>query len=480
VIAVTNIQSFGDKHPGRRRKNNEDFIAWFEPIEPAEVESSGCLYILADGVGGAAKGERASQYAAQKVLHGYYQHPNVEPGERLRTLISQASEEIFTHADQSMRIGRMATTMVAVVVRAGKLIVAHVGDSRVYLIREGMATQLTRDHSIVGEMIANGDMTEAEAQASKIKNKLTRSIGGEAEVHVDVHSPIPLQPGDKILLCSDGLTRYAAREDITQLTAEGSPREIVERVIKFANQQGGADNVSAILISYGATEVVEPLAHTGRPLGPPDLEDTMDTIPVLQAPKRQPVIPMLWAAVFLGIVGIVAVGVAFASNSFGAGQQATPTASLPVVLTPTLDPLIFTTSEPLPTATWTVTDTPTASPTPTGTDTPTGTLTPPTGTSTGTSATSATSTVTQAVTPTLQPVGSCYYMIKSGDTLLKIMNTFQLGGYDRITCAPESIGCTLTNPNSIDEGWIIIISNISTEDCIEGGGSITPTPPPVR
>jgi protein phosphatase len=221
----------------------------------------------------------------------------------------------------------MATTMVAAVVRAGRLLVAHVGDSRAYLIRDSVATQLTRDHSLVGELIANGDMTEAEAQASRIKNKLTRSIGGEAEVHVDVHPSIQLQPGDRILLCSDGLTRYALREDIARLTAEGTPAEIVERLINFANKRGGADNVSAILISHEGKEALAPAVHSERPPVPADFDDTLDTLPEVQTRRRQPALPMLWATVFLGLFGVLAVGASYLFRGLQPTQSSVPTVS---------------------------------------------------------------------------------------------------------------------------------------------------------
>ena len=304
---MVNVQSFGDRHTGRRRKNNEDFVAWFEPVEQAEIEASGCLYILADGVGGADKGERASQYAAQKVLHEYYQHPNIEPADRLRQLMMQASDDIFMHAEQNGHFKRMATTMVAAIIHTGKLIIANVGDSRAYLIREGVATQLTRDHSVVGEMVANGDMTEEEAQVSKIKNRITRSIGGDADVHVDLYKPRSLQPGDKILLCSDGLTRYASREDIAQLTAEGSPKEIVERLIRFANQYGGADNISAILIAFGVVEALEPTIRIQRRPLPPSIEDTLDTIPDFRPRSRRTPSLKVWISVFVGMLIIIAI-----------------------------------------------------------------------------------------------------------------------------------------------------------------------------
>lgn len=135
--------------PGRKRRNNEDWTAQFEPPTFEERLQSGCLYIVADGVGGAAKGERASQYAAQKVLYDYYHHLELPPAERLRMAMRQAGNEIYQYAEEQGE-GRMATTMVAAVILGDKLIVANVGDSRAYLYRDGTTHQITRDHSLVG------------------------------------------------------------------------------------------------------------------------------------------------------------------------------------------------------------------------------------------------------------------------------------------------------------------------------------------
>jgi protein phosphatase len=258
------IQSFSLSDLGRR-KNNEDFAAFFEPSDQAELQKSGCLYIVADGVGGAAKGERASQFAAQKLLYEYYQPENtdLEPLERLRLIMENANAEIYSHASENHT--RMATTMVVAVVRDNFLFVANVGDSRAYLIRDGMARQINRDHSIVGEMVEHGEMTEEEAMASKIKNRLTRSLGGDPEVTVDVYPPIPLKVGDKVLLCSDGLTRYATIQDVVRMTAQGKPEEIAKRLVYFANQKGGADNISVITLSCQLAGSLEPTLVSFRP-----------------------------------------------------------------------------------------------------------------------------------------------------------------------------------------------------------------------
>lgn len=245
------LKSAKQVQQGRKKRNNEDYVTLFEPTDLRDLQASGCLYLLADGVGGAARGERASQYAADKVIFEYFEYPELEPSERLRRAIFGASVDIFSYASQSTRVTRMATTIIAAVIREDLLYVANVGDSRAYLIRAGQAIQLTRDHSVVGEMVADGAMTEEEAMASKIKNRLTRSVGGDAEVHVQLYDPLQLYPGDRILLCSDGLTRYANRQKVGELAAQGTPEEIAKRCIGFAKARGAADDISVITVAVG-------------------------------------------------------------------------------------------------------------------------------------------------------------------------------------------------------------------------------------
>lgn len=347
-----------------RRANNEDFAAFFEPEDFEELKERGCLYIVADGVGGAAQGERASQFAAQKVLYEYYQPSSLQPPEHLRDIMERVNGDIHAYALDNHT--RMATTMVAAIVREGMLHVANVGDSRAYLIRGGIVTQINRDHSIVGEMMAHGEMTEAEAMASKIKNRLTRSIGGEPEVTVDVYPPIQLKNGDKILLCSDGLTRYALREDIAKMTAQGTNEEIVQRLIQFANENGGADNISVVFASYQSTSESAPtLLHIARPK-PVDL-DVLVTQPgeltKIRPKKRQPMLTIALIVLFFGIVVaswlVGGMLVRMWSPPLAPTGTATPALILPSAPNPQIDPLL-----PMETPT------PTQTPVPTGTNTP--------------------------------------------------------------------------------------------------------------
>ena len=160
---------------------------------------------LDDGVGGASKGERASQYAAQKILHDFYKYSEIPVEERLRTIIRQAGNDIFDYAQSQDNFMQMATTIVVAVIRNGTLQVAHVGDSRAYLVHDGQVSQITRDHSTVGELMRDGLLNEEEAMHFDGRNPLSRSLGGQRDVPVDVTDPIPFIPGDQILLSSDGL-----------------------------------------------------------------------------------------------------------------------------------------------------------------------------------------------------------------------------------------------------------------------------------
>jgi PPM family protein phosphatase len=230
--------------PGQKRKRNEDFATYFEPNEYHDIQKSGSLYIVADGVGGATHGDRASKFAAEKVLFEYYRHPNIEPGERLRQIIQEAGNEIFYSSENN---GPMATTMTAAIIIGKYLIVANVGDSRVYLIRNNVARQITEDHT---------DTIK--------KNKLTRSLGGETNVRVDIFDHMQLQTGDIILLCSDGLHRYVPEQELPTFTTQGSSQAIAENLITVANDRGGTDNITAIIINVGEPTSIEELIAVER------------------------------------------------------------------------------------------------------------------------------------------------------------------------------------------------------------------------
>lgn len=281
------VESAMLSHPGLKRRNNEDYVTFFEPDGADELLSSGRLYIVADGVGGAAQGERASKFAAEKIKYEYYRthQTDMSPGERLRAGISQANKDIYTYASDNFQ--RMATTAVAAVIRGQLLTVANVGDSRAYLIRGGNSWQITHDHNTIGELVRNELMTAEEALHSKAKNRLTRSIGGENQVSVDLFEDIPLQPGDQILLCSDGLYRYTSGDELARRVGTADPGKAIAGLVEYAKQQGGADNISVILISI--QQSIEPVGASASAKARGDLPSSvnleeMDTDPYFVHP----------------------------------------------------------------------------------------------------------------------------------------------------------------------------------------------------
>jgi len=338
---VNQISSALGTDTGRRRPHNEDYIAFFEPNDPRELQSSGNIYIVADGVGGAEKGERASRFAVQKVLYEYYQYPGTNLRDRLRNAMRQAGNEIFQFAAENAGLTRMATTMVAAVIHDQMLTVANVGDSRAYLIRNGRIEQITRDHSIVGEMVRNGLMTEEEASHSTVKNKITRSLGGEVDVRVDVFKGIPLHQNDMIILCSDGLTRYASSQDLLEMASQNSPPEAVEQMIEFANTAGGADNISIILIEVGKPlNADQPTLPLPRGQAPEPVDwDTMQTKPSIKVRGKKPKIPKEYLLIAFGLLVVVVVcGMMFIMFRLNVSQT-------PPITTPTLNPSLTSTSE---------------------------------------------------------------------------------------------------------------------------------------
>lgn len=347
-LSLYRINSAALTDVGMKRQNNEDYVAFFEPQDTDALVQSGCLYIVADGVGGAVKGERASQYAAQSVLYDYYRDPSPSMGERLSKAMRQANAQIYHFAEQSQE-GRMATTMVAAAIRENILSVANVGDSRAYLLRNGAATQLTRDHSMVGEMMREGVMTEAEAQQSNMKNRLLRSLGGERDVRVDLYPEIPLLPGDKIILCSDGLTSYALGEDIRRMAEGESPVEIVSRMVKFASDAGGADNISVIAVLIEEEDSSPTLTWRGQKPIPVDWNDMptdkFKPVRVAKADKENRArLPrfIYWVSA-IGVLGtlvlVVAVGLLAGTDFFNRQREST---SQPT-------PLDVMSTQPLPT-----------------------------------------------------------------------------------------------------------------------------------
>jgi serine/threonine protein phosphatase PrpC/formylglycine-generating enzyme required for sulfatase activity len=242
------IESAIKTDPGRVRAQNQDYVGYFVPQGAAQMKRSGRLYVLADGIGGAARGEIASRYAVQRVLHDYYDpRDGRDPAARLKGAIQAANAEIYQHA-RNAGPSQMGTTLVAAVALGDQLIVANVGDSRAYLVHGESIRQITEDHSLPQELARQGVIGVEDIPGHDRRNVVIRSLGIQATVEVDLFQEW-LQPGDVVLLCSDGLTRYYPDADELRDMLAGQPlAQAAETLVRTANQRGGKDNISVVVL----------------------------------------------------------------------------------------------------------------------------------------------------------------------------------------------------------------------------------------
>ena len=247
------IQAGARTDLGRVRKNNEDCY---------EIEPALNLYVLSDGMGGQAHGEVASKLAVQTIVTHCQQaensratpvfgepQPDVsERTNRLTSAIHLANRKVYEAAAANAEQNGMGATIVAAWIEGQRLSLAHVGDSRAYLLRAGSLDQLTADHSLVAEKVRVGILTPQEADASELQSVLTRAVGTNATIQVDADEQM-LLAGDSLLLCSDGLTRMVTDPEIAStLLTSTSAQEAADRLVELANEYGGVDNVSVIVL----------------------------------------------------------------------------------------------------------------------------------------------------------------------------------------------------------------------------------------
>jgi PPM family protein phosphatase len=250
--------------PGRVRTNNEDNAGHSQPASAEEARSHGWLFAVADGVGGHDRGEVASQTAIARLLEGFHSATANEQLTPLMTrLVRDANLRVYETAAQAAPGGsNMATTLVACVLRYDRAAVAHAGDSRCYLVRDGVAQQLTRDHTVANEQVRIGVLASGDTNSTPAGSVLTRSLGAGMFLNPDVGEH-QIQPGDMLLLCSDGLHHSVRPEDIAAVAAVGDLEEAGRRLIAIANERDGSDNITLQLIRIRSVERVG--MYRGRP-----------------------------------------------------------------------------------------------------------------------------------------------------------------------------------------------------------------------
>lgn len=248
------VKAYGLTHVGRQRQHNEDSFL---------VEGDARLFLVADGMGGHAAGEIASRIAVDSISE-FILHSKEEDGtwphaydeqyrrstNRLMAAVRMANTRVLEAMRKDARLRGMGTTVVAALADDDNLMsFAHVGDSRAYLIRNGQLSRITNDHSWVFEQVQAGMLTEAEAEKHPLRNVITRALGGALTVSPDA-TEVEAQPGDVFLLCSDGLTGMVPEDEILRVVTENENNleKACEQLIETANERGGVDNITAILV----------------------------------------------------------------------------------------------------------------------------------------------------------------------------------------------------------------------------------------
>ena len=238
------MKTFSITDIGRLRETNQDYVY----TSDTPVGALPNLFLVADGMGGHNAGDYASKYTVETVVSLLQEFP----GDDLKALLSDAIEEanrrLISQAENDPALFGMGTTLVALVIVDGKALIANVGDSRLYVVNGSNITQITEDHSYVQQMVKIGEMDASEARISPEKNIITRAIGAEPNVEIDFFER-KLKKGDEILMCTDGLTNMVDDEDIRRIII--GQRDIVEKTMKLvqsANENGGRDNISVVLV----------------------------------------------------------------------------------------------------------------------------------------------------------------------------------------------------------------------------------------
>ncbi len=250
--------------PGRTRDHNEDYLGYVLPYTPAQLRSHGCIFVLADGVGGQQKGEVASQLAVETVLAGFSAAKSGDAHKALLSrLIQKANLQVYEQGQASRVKAGMASTITACALRADRAVIAHVGDSRCYLVRDARARIITRDHTVAAEQIALGILSADQAAESDNRHLLTRSVGNDMVVNTEIDE-VQVQKGDLLLQCSDGLHGSVTPEDIAAVMSRAeSLKAAAENLVAMANERDGTDNISVQLIRIHDVERTG--MYRGRP-----------------------------------------------------------------------------------------------------------------------------------------------------------------------------------------------------------------------
>lgn len=239
--------SFGAKTDvGRVRENNEDKFEFYLSETDEDLASRGHIFVVCDGMGGHEAGQIASEQSCKRFIQTYLQHPSVDPSVATRDAVLAANRAVQDVARANPKWSGMGCTLTAMLLVQNKVVFGHVGDSRAYRLREGELVQLTNDHTYIEEAIKSGLLTREQAENHPYKHMVTRAIGIEGMLDVDVITE-EVQAGDIYLLCSDGLTNHVGDHEIPPFLVE-PPSKACWDLIQAAMDDGGSDNTTVVIV----------------------------------------------------------------------------------------------------------------------------------------------------------------------------------------------------------------------------------------
>ena len=238
---------------GRQRANNEDSYLYWEPDSDAEFRSKGRLAIVADGMGGYEGGQEASRLAVETVRHVYDDAFGGDPQDALIEAFECAHENIQRYAVEHPEFYGMGTTCTALSIVDRQLCFAHIGDSRLYLVRGETITRLTRDHSYVGRLVESGIVRSEDAESHPQRHILTAALGSGRDVtpHIPEH-PLPVEDGDALVLCTDGLWGLVTDQELIRAARINPPADACQQLVNLALERGGPDNITVLILRISA------------------------------------------------------------------------------------------------------------------------------------------------------------------------------------------------------------------------------------
>ncbi len=253
--------------PGCVRPINEDVVRVIRPTTAPELAKRGLLAVVCDGMGGHEAGEIASRLAVETIVRRF-ERDDDGPRTALPSAVRAANRAIFDSAHRHRALHGMGTTCTALVLRDGFAYCAHVGDSRLYLVRDGALFLMTEDHSAVMELVRRGLLSPEEARHHPDRNVISRALGSHRDVQVsDWPRALAVQPGDRFLLCTDGLYDLVDDDTLLAVAGEGHPQIACDRLVALAREAGGHDNISvALLVMRADDERAAPGPAPTRPV----------------------------------------------------------------------------------------------------------------------------------------------------------------------------------------------------------------------